>query len=273
MQELHIYDGVHALFANIGWERLLSVDFATCPLLTQEFLATLSEVNHEGSFSFHIFSTPHTIHVDQLCTFFHTPITSLSQPTPAFDVREFWYSITDLEFYDSTQSIQTSNVHTVLKIALKIICNIIYAHIETTKADKAELFLLWCMIIGSHCPHFGDTIIKSFHTVIALRTGGAIHYGGLIYVIAHSIMLQSPPWYTLFVGDSFRLTQQTLWAMHMLRTAPCRYVWMQGRFTYFNIPPPLRPRRAQQVRCPQSDRPSWSTQHPDCADATPISFS
>lgn len=63
MKKLHIYDGVHALFSNIGCERLLFVDSATCPLLTREFLATLIEVNHEGNFSFRISSTSHTIHV------------------------------------------------------------------------------------------------------------------------------------------------------------------------------------------------------------------
>ncbi|CAI9299370.1 unnamed protein product [Lactuca saligna] len=184
MRELHIYDGVHALFANIGWERLLSADFATCPLVTREFLATLIEI-------------------------------------------------------------------------------------ETTNARKAKLFLLWCMIIGSHCPYFGDIIIKWFHRVIGIRNCGAIRYGGLITVIARSLTEQSPPGYTFFSADSFRLTLQTLRVMDMLRTTPGGYVCMRGRSTYFkvigpdvidladpisntmqvlpsNIPPPPRPRRAQQ---------------------------
>ncbi|CAI9268470.1 unnamed protein product [Lactuca saligna] len=193
MRELHIYDGVHTLFANIGWERLLSPDFATCPVLTREFFATLSEINHEGNLDFCIFSTPHTIHVDQLCTIFHTPITSLFQPTPVFYVHEFCYSITGLPSYDSASSVQTSIVHHDLKIALKIICNIIYSQLETTKADKVELFPLWYMITGSYRPHFGDIIIRRFHRVIALRTGGAIRYGGLIFVISRSLTPQFPP--------------------------------------------------------------------------------
>ncbi|CAI9281195.1 unnamed protein product [Lactuca saligna] len=127
MQELDIYDGVHALFANIGWERLLSANFAICPLLTREFLATLSEVNHDKNFAFRIFSTPHTLHVDHLCTIFYTSVTSLSHPTPTFAVRELSYSIIGLDNYDSAASVQTSIVHPVLNIALKIICNIIYA--------------------------------------------------------------------------------------------------------------------------------------------------
>ncbi|CAI9264997.1 unnamed protein product [Lactuca saligna] len=270
MRQLHIYDGVHALFANIGLERLLSVYFATCPLLTRGFLATLSEINHEGNLAFRIFSIPHTIHVDQLCTIFHTPITSLFQPTPAFDVREFWYSITGLPSYDSTSSVQTSIVHPAIKIALKIIWNIIYAQLETKKADKADLFLLCCMITGSYHPHFGDIIIRRFHRVIALRTGDVIPCGGLISIIARSLTPQSPLGYTFFTGDAFRLTLQNLRAMHMLHTAPGGYVWMHGHSTYFkltglddialadpisdtlwvlqsNIPPPSRPCRAQQV--------------------------
>ncbi|CAI9283547.1 unnamed protein product [Lactuca saligna] len=107
---------------------------------------------------------------------------------------------------------------------------------------------------------------------------------------------QFPPGYTFFQAESSRLTLQNLRAMHMLQTAPGGYVWMWGRSTYFkvtgpdvialadpisdtmwvllsNIPPPPRPRRAQQFRQPQFDRPPSSTQHPDYADATPISFS
>ncbi|CAI9262189.1 unnamed protein product [Lactuca saligna] len=165
MREVHIYDGVHALFANIEWEHLLSMDFATCHLLTRDFLSTLSEINHEGNLAFHISSTPHTIHVDQLCTIFHTPITSLFHPTPTFDVHEFRYSITEL---------------------------------ETTKAGKAKLFLLWCMITKSYRTHFGDIIIQRFHRVISLHTGGAIRCGGLISVIARSFAPQSPAWYAFF---------------------------------------------------------------------------
>ncbi|CAI9290091.1 unnamed protein product [Lactuca saligna] len=131
--------------------------------------------------------------MDQLCIIFHTPITSLSKPTLAFDVREFWYSITSLESYDSVQSVQTSIVHPVLKISLKIICNIIYAQIETTKVSKAELFLLWFMVTGSYYQHFGDLIIKRFHRVIALRTGGAICCGSLISIIVCSLVARSPP--------------------------------------------------------------------------------
>ncbi|CAI9304013.1 unnamed protein product [Lactuca saligna] len=232
----------------------------------------------------------------QLYAIFHTPITSLSQPTPAFNVREFRYSSTGLESYDSASSVQTSIVHPVLKIALKIICNIIYAQIETTKAGKAELFLLWCMITGSYHPHFGDLIIRRFHRVIALCTSGAIRCGGLISVITHSLVPQSPPKYTFFTGDYFCLTLQNFRAMHMLRNAPSGFVWMRGRSTYFkvtrpdaialpgpisetvwvlpsNIPPPPCLRRAQQAQRPQSDRPSSSTQHLDYTDATPISFS
>lgn len=78
MQELYIYDGARALFANIGSERLFSANFPTCPLLTREFLATLSPVNHDGKIAFHCYSTLHFIHVDQFCTFFRTPITNLS---------------------------------------------------------------------------------------------------------------------------------------------------------------------------------------------------
>ncbi|CAI9290071.1 unnamed protein product [Lactuca saligna] len=250
MQELHIHYGVHTLFSNIGWERLLSADFATCPLLNREFLATLSEVNHEGNIAFRIFNTPHTIHVDQLCTF----------------------SIPLSPVYPSPLPLSTS--------------------IETMKVGKAELFLLWCMITRSHRPHFGDVIIKCFHRVISLRTRGAICCGGLIFIIVRVLTVPSPPGYTFFTGDSFRLTLQTLRSMHMLRPAPGEYVWMLGRSLYFkvtgpgdialaepisetewvlssNIQLPPRPRREPYA---QSDRPSSSTQHPDYADATPISF-
>ncbi|CAI9291508.1 unnamed protein product [Lactuca saligna] len=152
------------------------------------------------------------------------------------------------------------------------------------------------MVTGSHCPHFGDLIIKRFHRVIALHIGGEIRCGGLISVISRSLAVQSRPGYTFFAGDSFHLSLQTLWSIHMLRTAPGGYVWMRGRYTYFkvtgpdvvslvdpisdtmwvllsNIPPSPRPRRAPQVRQPQFDRPSSSTQHPDYAYTTPISFS
>ncbi|CAI9299369.1 unnamed protein product [Lactuca saligna] len=151
------------------------------------------------------------------------------------------------------------------------------------------------MITGSHRSYFGDIITKWFHRVIGIRTCGAIRYGGLITVIARSLTEQSPPGYTFFSADSFRLTLQNLRAMHMLRTTPGGYVWMRGRSTYFkvigpdvialadpisntmwvlpsNIPPPPSIRRAQQVRHPPSDRPCSSTQHPDYADATPVSF-
>ncbi|CAI9282900.1 unnamed protein product [Lactuca saligna] len=144
--------------------------------------------------------------------------------------------------------------------------------LETTKVGKAELFLLWCMITGS----YRDIIIRRFHRVITLRTGCAIRCGGLIFVIACSLTLQSPPGYTFFTGESFRLTLQNLRAMHMLRTALGGYVWMQGRSTYFkvtgpddialvdpisdtvwvlqsNILLPPHPRRAQQPDPMQSD--------------------
>ncbi|CAI9291280.1 unnamed protein product [Lactuca saligna] len=206
MRELHIYDGVHALFANIDWERLLCAKFGTCPLLTREFLATLSVVNQEGNFAFRIFSTPHSIHVDQLCTFFHTPATNLAQPAPAFDVRDFWQSIISLYFYDPSQSVQTSILHPILKIALKIICIIIYAQVETMKSGKADLFILWCMVARWYRPYFGDLIIKRFHRVLNLRTGGAILCGGLITIIARTLVEQSPPEYTFFTGETFRLT-------------------------------------------------------------------
>lgn len=54
MQELHIYDGIHAQFANIDRECLLGADFSSFPLLIRDFLPTLSEVNHEGHFAFRI---------------------------------------------------------------------------------------------------------------------------------------------------------------------------------------------------------------------------
>ncbi|CAI9260209.1 unnamed protein product [Lactuca saligna] len=183
-------------------------------------------------------------------------------------------------------------MHPILKIALKVICNIIYAQIETTKSGKAELFLLWCMITRSHRPHFGDVIIKRFHRVISFLTHGAIRCGGLISVIARALTVPSPPVYTFFAGDSLCLTLQTLRFMHMLRPAPGGYVWMLGRSLYFkvtrpddialaepisetewvlssNIQLPPRPRREPHA---QSDRPSSSTQHPNYADATTISF-
>ncbi|CAI9286831.1 unnamed protein product [Lactuca saligna] len=172
MRELHIYDDVHALFANIGWERLSSADFATSPLTLFTWTSyVLSSIS---------------------------PITSLSHPTPAFDVCE----------------------------------------LETIKSVKAEFFLLWCMITNLHRPHFGDIIIKRFHKVISLHTGGAIRCGGLISIIACAIVAQSPLGYTFFAGDSFRLTLQTLRAMHMFCTAPGGYVWMQVRSTYFKVTGP-----------------------------------
>lgn len=129
MWDLYIYDDVHALFPNIEWERIFKANFPTCPMLTEEFLATRSEVNHRGNFSFHCFSMPHSIHIDQLCTFFHAPITNLSQPVVGFNKHNFWHSITGLNQYEASQSLQTSIVHLVLKLALKIICNIIYAQV------------------------------------------------------------------------------------------------------------------------------------------------
>ncbi|CAI9262447.1 unnamed protein product [Lactuca saligna] len=128
------------------------------------------------------------------------------------------------------------------------------------------------MVTGLHRPHFGDIITKRFHKVINLRTGGTISCGGLISVIAHSFLEQFPPGYTFFQTESSRLNLQNLRAMNMLRTSPdpiSDTMWVLPS----NIPPPPRPRRAQQVRQPQSDQPSSSTQHPDYADATPVSFS
>ncbi|CAI9294390.1 unnamed protein product [Lactuca saligna] len=148
------------------WERLLAADFPTCPLLTRELLATLSEVNKEGNFAFHYFSTLHSIHVDQLCTFFHTPITNMSQPTAAFNIRDFWHSIIGLDHYEASQSVKTNIVHPVLKTALKIICNIIY----------------------------------TFHRVINLNTDGAIRCGDPITLITRAIAEQVPPEYTFFSG-------------------------------------------------------------------------
>ena len=84
------------------------------------------------------------------------------------------------------------------------------------------------MVSGLYRPHFDDLIIKIFHRVINLRTDGHIRCGGLIAVITHTLMEQSPPEYTFFSGDSFRLTLQNLRAMHMLRPAPGGIFWMLG---------------------------------------------
>ncbi|CAI9296859.1 unnamed protein product [Lactuca saligna] len=143
------------------------------------------------------------------------------------------------------------------------------------------------MVTGLNRPHFGDIITKRFHRVIGLRTGGAIRCGGLISFIAHSLVEQIPPGYTFFQVESSRLTLQNHRAMHMLCPSRPIYFKVTGPDVIAladpindtmwvlpsNIPPPPCPRSAQQVRQPQSNRPSSSTQHPDYADATPVSFS
>ncbi|CAI9270280.1 unnamed protein product [Lactuca saligna] len=148
------------------------------------------------------------------------------------------------------------------------------------------------MITGSHRLHFGDVIIKRFHRVISLRTRAAIRCGGLNSVIARVLAVPSPPGYTFFAGDSFCLTLQTLRSMHMHRPTLGGHVWMLGCSLYFKVIGPddialaepiseiewvlcsniqLPPRPCREPHA-QSDRPSSSTQHPDYADATPISF-
>lgn len=89
LKELHIYDGIHTLFVNIGWESLLDFDFPTSPLLTRECLSTLSEVNHEGYFIFCCFSNTYQLHVDQICGFFNVLAMNRSTSLVGFHATTF----------------------------------------------------------------------------------------------------------------------------------------------------------------------------------------
>ncbi|CAI9269139.1 unnamed protein product [Lactuca saligna] len=137
------------------------------------------------------------------------------------------------------------------------------------------------MVAGLYHPQFGDLIIKRFHRVVNLRTGGSITCGGLT-VIARTLVKQSPrdtPFYGRILP--FDPAEPSGHAHVMFSpewvTGPddialadpiSEMVWVLP----LNLPPPLHPRRLQQASHLHYGGPSLSTLHPDYTDATPLSY-
>lgn len=71
--KIHIYEQVHVLFANLGWDGLLRIQYPTSTLLTWEFLATLSDLNLDGNFTFRCSGVRHHVTINHVCTMVDAP--------------------------------------------------------------------------------------------------------------------------------------------------------------------------------------------------------
>ena len=194
LQELGVYDGVHRLFSNIGWEKLLTLEpMESYKNTTIEFLQSLEFNDNAKCLSFRLMRLQFKLSLDDLSGFvgiskFNTygpKLGYMREKNNLFkaQAKAFWKEITGLDVYEARSAKASHIIHPVLRVALRIIANLVFPQEDVSRAGKMELEILWCMVTGLKRPHFG-AFLASKLLKVSTSDSGPIHCGGIISYLA-----------------------------------------------------------------------------------------
>ena len=85
--------------------------------------------------------------------------------------------------YEARSAKASHIIHPVLRVALRIIANLVFPQEDVSRAGKMELEILWCMVTGLKRPHFG-AFLASKLLKVSTSDSGPIHCGGIISYLA-----------------------------------------------------------------------------------------
>lgn len=255
---LGVFDGVRALFANIGWENFLNHWALTYHTPTLEILASLARDDDARILTFRFAGTAYRLSFERLNEHMGTPARGNhchihSCAVEGYNENEFWQRISGL---DDFRPKSAHIIHPCLRLAHRILCCTIFARTECSQITKLELFFLWCMTSrdADFIPDFASHFLHKCISTRDTRTApGDICFGGLFTVMLSapeiSQSLTSPPW-TIAVGPT-RLDLAALGRMSMISPRPPgRFIWYHSipREPYLYLPDariaefrPLRP--------------------------------
>ncbi|KAL4591667.1 hypothetical protein LXL04_004637 [Taraxacum kok-saghyz] len=230
--QLHILDGVRALFQNIGWGGLFDIAKGYYLKPTCEFLSSV-HLADEGM-QFRMVSRDYHMSYDQLCAIISAPTDDTFGPTDnltGYNPAIFWCQITRLREYVPKFSKSSSIIHPVLRVAHRILASIMFPRHETSTVNSAELQLLWCMTHAFDIkPNFGAYLTRRLSTTSPTSKGN-ICVGGLVTLIGSAVGV------TFENHDyipSTYLTFESFESMELFKTKRDGHLWILHH-THFKV--------------------------------------
>ena len=135
LRDIGVYEGVHRLFSNIGWEGVLDLHPVNAYYhLTVEFLHCLSYKETSKTLSFRLLYKLCFLSLDALSEFVGAPTADTYGPglgpgrekNKLFKAQDFWKQISGQEKYEARTAKASHIIHLVLKVAHRIIANVVY---------------------------------------------------------------------------------------------------------------------------------------------------
>ena len=194
LDSLLIKRHIKELFTNVGWQNILDLYALGYKRPSLEFLSFV--YLHHESLCFCLMNRDCEITVDQICELIGAPTQRTFGPNdnpPGFNSGDFWQEITGLTHYDPAKTKASSIIHPLLKVAHRIIANILYPRKETSTINSHELKLLYCLTHPHEFkPHFGRWLSHKL-VLISNTTSGTFACGGTITLLGRSPHVQAIP--------------------------------------------------------------------------------
>ncbi|CAI9259337.1 unnamed protein product [Lactuca saligna] len=241
--ELQIYNQVHTLFRNIGWQGLLRVHKLSYKVPTNEFLSSL-DLDH-GVLCFRLMNHDHSLSLDQINAIVGAPTEHTlgpNDPIPGYSDLTWSTDLTRQLPYVSSTAKASSLIHPMMKVAHRIIASLVVPREERSTISTLELKILYVMAHSDDnlLPHYG-----SFHcnklTRLSTSRSGKISCGGLVSLFSKSAPIRAPypRTHQPIPGETY-LTTGVLESMRMFRAEDRNHNWTRhNNFIDWKITPYL----------------------------------
>ncbi|CAI9275981.1 unnamed protein product [Lactuca saligna] len=219
--EMHIYNQVHPLFRNNGWEGFLRVHELSYKIPIAEFLSSLY-LDH-GVLHFRLMNHDHALSLDQINAIVGAPTEntfSPNDPLPGYSELTWWNYLTHQHPYVSSSTKASSLIHLVMKVAHRIIASLVVPKEQRSTISVLELKILYVMAhpYNNLVPHYGSFLCNKL-TRLNTSWSEKIYCGGIVSLFAKSASVRAPypEIHQALPGEPF-LTMAALESMRMFWT-------------------------------------------------------